>query len=250
MEDLLTTRQVLEYLKVDRITVYRMLNDGRLKGVKIGQHWRFPRKEVERLLNGDAPLEELEERPAPRSGFPTHCAQTIQALFSEVGQMHGLIVAADGQPLTESTYPCSFCRLIQSSPAGMKACKATWRSVAQDTQSNNTEPLTCHAGLQYITAPILEGGEYMGRFISGHFYWQAPDGAEENSRLRTLASAYDLPVEELRNTAAEIPVIPAGQHARVESWPLTAARAIQSILRERTSFISRLQQISDLTQIP
>ena len=49
-DTLLTTRQVQELLRVDRITVYRMLNDGRLKGVKIGQQWRFPAREVERLL--------------------------------------------------------------------------------------------------------------------------------------------------------------------------------------------------------
>ena len=34
MTDLLTTRQVQDILKVDRITIYRMLQDGRLKGVK------------------------------------------------------------------------------------------------------------------------------------------------------------------------------------------------------------------------
>ena len=52
MEDLLTTREVQELLHVDRITVYRMLSDGRLKGVKIGQQWRFPAREVDRLLSG------------------------------------------------------------------------------------------------------------------------------------------------------------------------------------------------------
>ncbi len=50
MEDLLTTREVQELLKVDRITIYRMLQDGRLHGMKIGQQWRFP-KRVERLLH-------------------------------------------------------------------------------------------------------------------------------------------------------------------------------------------------------
>ena len=43
MDVLLTTREVLDMLKVDRITIYRMLQDGRIKGVKIGQQWRFAR---------------------------------------------------------------------------------------------------------------------------------------------------------------------------------------------------------------
>jgi excisionase family DNA binding protein len=56
MDDLLTTRQVQEILQVDRITIYRMLQDRRLKGVKIGQQWRFARREVERLLNSEVKL--------------------------------------------------------------------------------------------------------------------------------------------------------------------------------------------------
>ena len=50
MEELLTTKQVLDILQVDRTTIYRMLKDGRLSGVKVGQQWRFPRSEVEDLL--------------------------------------------------------------------------------------------------------------------------------------------------------------------------------------------------------
>ena len=40
MENYLTTKQVQDLFKVDRITIYRMLQDGRLKGVKIGNQWR------------------------------------------------------------------------------------------------------------------------------------------------------------------------------------------------------------------
>src|SRR5512133_3232380 len=86
MNDLLTTRQVQEILKVDRITVYRMLNDGRLKGVKIGQQWRFPQNEVERLLGLNLPADTFAEiNPDPN--FPTHCVQTIQDLFADISQI-------------------------------------------------------------------------------------------------------------------------------------------------------------------
>ncbi|MGB9754636.1 helix-turn-helix domain-containing protein [Roseiflexus castenholzii] len=43
MNDLLTTREVQDLLKLDRTTVYRMLKEGRLTGVKVGQQWRFHR---------------------------------------------------------------------------------------------------------------------------------------------------------------------------------------------------------------
>lgn len=50
MDDLLTTRQLQELLQVDRITIYRMLNDGRLQGFKVGGQWRFSRQAVELWL--------------------------------------------------------------------------------------------------------------------------------------------------------------------------------------------------------
>ena len=36
MPNLLTAKEVQELLSVDRTTIYRMLKDGRLKGVKVG----------------------------------------------------------------------------------------------------------------------------------------------------------------------------------------------------------------------
>ena len=248
MEDILTTRQVLEYLKVDRITVYRMLNDGRLKGIKIGQQWRFSRREVERLLNSEpAALDAI--KPEPKSNFPTHCVQTIQDLFSEVGQINALIVDPQGESLTEGTHPCNFCELIQRSPEGLKACQAAWQMTARNSNFDN-QPQTCHAGLQYISAPIMDDGSLGGMFISGRFYWQTPNPQEETERLQRLAEAYALPFEELRLAAKTIQVISSDRHAQVMAWPLTAARAVQSILRERTGFMTRLQKISDLSQIP
>jgi excisionase family DNA binding protein len=57
VDDLLTTRRLQELLRVDRITIYRMLNDGRLRGFKVGGQWRFSRRKIEAWL---------EERPLPR----------------------------------------------------------------------------------------------------------------------------------------------------------------------------------------
>jgi len=100
MDDLLTTRQVQDRLKVDRITVYRMLQDGRLKGVKIGQQWRFATREVERLLGG-APAEETVGETAAMRAFPTHCVQTIQNLFTLVSAKSVNRSSRRGSPGTE-----------------------------------------------------------------------------------------------------------------------------------------------------
>jgi excisionase family DNA binding protein len=247
MDELLTAREVQEILKVDRITIYRMLNDGRLKGSKIGQQWRFLRHDVELLLKNEPPVEKnipLE----PNSNFPTHCIQTIQDLFSDVSQNSAMIVDAQGEPLTQVTHPCSFCQLMLQNPKGQEACRATWRAIAEQANSG-AKTFTCHAGVQYAAAPIMDDGKPVGFFLTGQFHWQKPDDYKESEILQQLSSAYNLPLEQLQQAASAVPVIDARDHDRVKAWPVSAARAVESILRERIGFMERLHQISNLTKI-
>ncbi len=252
MDDLLTTRQVQEILKVDRITVDRMLNDGRLKGVKIGQQWRFPAREVERMLGGSLSVE-TSAQVNPDPNVPAHCVQTIQDLFAEISQISAVVIDMQGNPLTQISHPTQFCQMLLASPSGANACRSSWQSFARDSIAVNGAPgakfFTCQAGLQYIGAPIFDKDQQIGLFLAGQFYWQVPDPREEAERIRRLAGAHHLPIEELQAAEHEIPVIDPAQHARVESWPFTAAQAVQSILHERLCFVERLQQIANLTQL-
>ncbi len=247
MEELLTTRQVLELLKVDRITIYRMLQDGRLKGVKIGQQWRFPLSEVKRLLGGKAPTPE-EVQPEPNPNFPTHCIQAIQDLFSEVSQISSLVIDLEGEPLTQLSRPSAFYQILTQSPAGRDAYRETWRNFAQQC-SSGSKYFTCLAGLQYAGAPIMDEDKSIGWFLVGQFYWQAPDPHEEAERIRRLASVYQVNREELQQSARDIRVIEPDLHTRVEAWPYFAVKTVESILHERTGFMERLKQIANLTQV-
>jgi excisionase family DNA binding protein len=245
MDDFLTARQVQDLLKVDRITVYRMLQDGRLKGVKIGQQWRFHRREVDRLLSSAPAGPNL---PSGDGSFPTHCVQTIQDLFAEVGQVSALVLDGQGRALTSASRPGPLYQALVETTAGQEAYRACWREFAQAGLAGSRF-FTCPAGLQYVAAPIHDRGEPAGLFLAGQFYWQAPDPREEAERVRRLAETYHLPLEALQRAAAAVPVIDPAQHARVESWPALAARAVESILNERTGFIERLQRIANLTQL-
>jgi excisionase family DNA binding protein len=247
MEELLTTRQVLEILKVDRITVYRMLQDGRLKGVKIGQQWRFPRREVDQLLNPTQPA------PAPAAAepdatFPTHCVQTIQDLFSDVSQIGAFILDRDGEPVTEMSGPRAFCKLMMASPKGQAACRSCWKEFAA-RNSENDRYFACHAGLSHVGAPIQVRGERIGLFLVGPFTWGAANPNEQAERMRRLANQVDLAPDALLEAAKAIPAIAPERQSQLETWPFTAARAVQSILIERTGFMERLRQIADLTQL-
>lgn len=49
-EALLTTDQVAHYLKVDKFTIYRLVNQRDLPAFKVGNQWRFGRKMIEAWL--------------------------------------------------------------------------------------------------------------------------------------------------------------------------------------------------------
>jgi excisionase family DNA binding protein len=248
MDEFLTAGEVQNMLKVDRITIYRMLNDGRLKGTKIGQQWRFLRRDVNHLLGIEPePVEEL-PGPDPDPSFPTHCVQTIQDLFSEVSQNSALIVDTHGDPLTQVTHPCSFCTLMLQNTSGQEACRASWRTIAEQA-ATGSKFFTCHAGIQYVAAPVVDDGKPVGFFLTGQFHWQKQDEREQAERLRRLSSSHNLPLEKLQQAEAAVPVIEPKEHARVESWPFTAARAVQTILHERLGFMERLNQIANLTKV-
>ena len=241
MVDLLTVRQVQDILKVDRITIYRMLQDGRLRGSKIGQQWRFTRHEVERLIGSDAPA------PTPAaegdSTLPVHCIQTVQDLFSNVSRLGALVVGLDGCPVTQMSNPCALCSLVLSTPGGQSACRECWSSANPERKA-----LTCHTGLSYLAAPVMDAGEVALYFLVGGFYFGKPDPQAQEKALSRLANTTGLPLESLRQAAQSVPVVVEDQRAEVEAWPQQAVNAVQSILLERTHFIERLQKIANLTQ--
>ncbi len=248
MEELLTTRQVLDLLKVDRITIYRMLQDGRLKGIKIGQQWRFPRSSVENLLGNGAPVVELSPSVDLASLFPTHCVQAVQDLFAEVGGVGALIIDLQGIPLTAYSNPCGLCQLMRQSESGAQACAASWLQFARDAAAGKSL-LTCQAGMNYLAHPIVDNNQTIGWFIIGGFIWQSNNDPEWSSRIRLIFRQYNLPEKALQSTLDSIVVIHGEDQEKITTWPAIAARAVQSILRERTGFVERLQQIANLTQI-
>ena len=50
LERIFTVGQVAQSLSVTTITVYRMLSDGRLQGIKIGNRWRVRKQDVRRFM--------------------------------------------------------------------------------------------------------------------------------------------------------------------------------------------------------
>lgn len=50
--DILTIKELSEYLKLNEKTAYRLASEGKIPGFKVGGSWRFRRDEIEKLTKG------------------------------------------------------------------------------------------------------------------------------------------------------------------------------------------------------
>lgn len=247
MDDLLTAKQLQEILRVDRTTIYRMLNDGRLTGIKVGGQWRFSRKEVDSLLSG-AYQTEKRGPTLTTDVLPLHCVQPIQNVFAEIGGVGSVTTAPDGQLLTKISNPCSFCKLILQSESGQRACVASWQKLAAQPERPG-KFVTCHAGLQYSHARIEVNNNLIAVLIAGQFYTQKPDEAEEAARVERLAAAYDIAPDALGQAAKDITVLDESRKARMGGWLEAVAHTFEDIAKERTLIVSRLRQIAEISKL-
>lgn len=246
MSALLTTHQVKEILKVDRITVYRMLNDGRLKGVKIGKQWRFHRSEIETLVGNPEPAISEEEAEELLTEFPAGCVEKVEDLMAEILGVGVTTVTLRGQPLNAIVNPNTFCQCILSSASGRLACQKSWRQL-ETGESGKPSFHVCHAGLCFFRSPILVDGCSVAWVITGQFRIAGSTPRSETTRITELAERHKIPRSTLIEEHRLIHTLSREHQSQVKSWTPRLAKTIQSILQERQKLTARLQQISDLS---
>jgi len=248
MTELLTTKQLQDLLGVDRVTVYRMLNDGRLRGVKIGNQWRFPKSELNRLLGEAEEQNEPLAQTEPLEYLPSDCWQRVQEIFAGIIGIGALTISSSGEPLTQPTFANPFCELMLSSAEGRVACQESWKRIALSAGRGRPFQL-CHAGLCYQRVPVHSEGRAIGWLIAGQFYIQNQDWARQEERLSQLSQKYHLPLSVLLQAAARIPVLKKYQQQQVQEWTPKVAETFESILCERSDLMSRLRRIAELSAV-
>jgi excisionase family DNA binding protein len=127
MTALLTTRDLQDLIKVDKSTIYRMAEDGRLPALKVGRQWRFPASEIDAWLAGGA----LTAAAPPGAGRP----EGLQDLADLLGQSLGaMVVVTDfgGRPLTSVANPCGLFTAVSGTRSGMHHCISAWRRYGEE----------------------------------------------------------------------------------------------------------------------
>ena len=52
--EIVTMKEVAEYLKINEKTAYRLASEGKLPGFKVGGSWRFKRSKIETWIEGQS----------------------------------------------------------------------------------------------------------------------------------------------------------------------------------------------------
>jgi excisionase family DNA binding protein len=256
MNTLLTSRQLQDLLQVDRITIYRMLKDGRLQGFKVGGQWRFSRQAIEQWLRErqpslelNVPLAEGEEvQPSPES-LPLNCIQAIQAIFSEALGVGTVTATLDGIPLTTISNSCEFCELILGTQAGRLRCQGSWQRARTAAHSTMPKVATCHAGLNYVWSHIIVQGVCVAVTHAGQFLKQPLDKEAIPAELLELAVVTGLKTAALHEALESVPVLGPEKQAQVPQLLRRVADTFSEIGEERLSFMKRLHRIAEITQI-
>ena len=139
MANFLTTRQLQDILQVDRTTIYRMADSGRIPALKVGNQWRFPLQQVEHWLKVQSPTVMGECGVIPdqadldvRSLLPVDCVQQIQDTFADALGVMIVVTDLEGQPITEPSNPCGlYIRRRNRHRMARKRCLALWADLAR-----------------------------------------------------------------------------------------------------------------------
>ena len=254
MDDLLTTRQLQELLKLDRVTIYRMLASGRLQGFKVGGQWRFSRHEIENWLQVrqvPAASKPAPEAPAPTSStqaLPLSCVRAIQELAAEATDVATVTTDPQGIPLVEVSHSCPFCTLIRSTQEGRRRCSRSWLS------GGDGQMTTCHAGLLCTSVPIVVDRQQVGLAAACQFQTEASRSAVRPEKgplphILTLAKDLGLSSGELQSASAHVWILASDQLPRVVALVRRMASTFSEIGQERLGLINRLQVISEMSQL-
>lgn len=56
-QEIMTVSQVADYLQISEVTTYKLVQEGRIPGFKIGRHWRVKKEDlrdhIKKLQHGD-----------------------------------------------------------------------------------------------------------------------------------------------------------------------------------------------------
>ena len=100
-----------------------------------------------------------------------------------------------------------FCRLVQSTPEGMRLCCASDAKGLSEARKNGTYAMyKCHAGLIDVVIPLVCNGREIGSIYTGQIATERP-GEKAMDGIDRLSRRLGLPREKLKRAYREVKVV-------------------------------------------
>jgi excisionase family DNA binding protein len=214
----LTAGDVQRLIRVDRSTIYRMAESGRLPAVKVGRQWRFPAAAIEQWLAGDT--------DRPTGDFPDSCMQNVADLFADIYGVMVIVTDINGHPVTEVSNPCGYFDAVSSEAEALERCIAEWKSLGTEYDfAPRLRP--SHLGFLCTRAFIRVDNELAGMVIAGGIAPETwpPSPAE----IEAIAEESRVPVEVMTRAVADVHHLPPEDQERFLEGVCTLARHLSRI---------------------
>ncbi|HSF86976.1 MAG TPA: PocR ligand-binding domain-containing protein [Acidimicrobiia bacterium] len=248
MTTLLTTKDVQAMIHVDKSTIYRMAEDGRLPAIKVGRQWRFPADAVAAALGSV-----LTEEPGAHRVTTTdaglasllvpEAAQAVADLAADLFGVMAVVTDISGNPLTDIANPCGYFAAIHDEPNAVAGCIAGWRQLADEV---DLKPrfMASHLGFLCARTFIRVGPELVGMLIVGGVTpraWPPNDG-----ELAHIASELNLPVGVLAEHVEETYYLDQAHQQWVLRLLPRFSDLISQLATARSQLLSKLDAIAVL----
>jgi excisionase family DNA binding protein len=199
---LLTAREVQDLLNIDRSTVYRMAEDGRLPAIRVGRSWRFPTERIEALLGAPAPEhapltvvpithdvdraaggeaepieDDMPEAPGSATTVNTVTAAAAVDVAADLLGVMMVVTHMNGEPITDVTNPCPWFAEHGRDPEVLATCVAEWHNLADHPDlAPRFQP--GQLGFECARAFIRQGTTLVGMVLAGGVSPSADEAAD------------------------------------------------------------------------
>lgn len=252
MSEFLTTRQLQDILHVDRTTIYRMADGGRIPAVKVGSQWRFPRQSIEGWLKTQSPVgATVQDAAAPNESdlsklIPLECVQRIQDAFADILGVMLVVTDLNGQPVTTPSHVCRLYALAQRSPAAQQQCRQEWAALARQP---DLQPAFSYSylGLMHTRGLVRVGSELRAMVVVSGIaptFWPPAD-----TEIARLTEYLDASEAEVRRAIAQAFALSDDQRRQVLTYVQRIADIVAHITNERKILFTKLHNIAELTRI-
>ncbi len=261
MAELLNAKDMQDLLQVDRSTIYRMAESGRLPAIKIGKQWRFPVEQVEEWL-GTKVTAAPQLPPAASSGqpsptdpegadklaklLPMDCVQQIQETYAELLGVMLVVTDLEGNPITEVSNSCNLFNVVSKVPGAIQKCIQSWHKLGSDMR---LEPKfsRSHLGLLCTRGMIRVGSELKGMVVAGCV--APPDWPPSPADIQAIAAEFGVKPELIRAHIEETFYLSGEEKERVIAYIQRIANIVAHIVHERSILMGRLEAIAALTKL-